>query len=193
MAAMNSTTDKREATMKKLGIDIGRVLIAPDAPDGKADTSFIGGSLEAALATPPYEGVFEAVPVLVELFKGQVWLVSKAGPRVQDKTRHWLRHHAFFERTGIAPDGLRFCLERPQKAQHCRELAITHFIDDRLDVLMHLEGVVPSRFLFGPQRKVQSSPGVTPILSWAHACAAVGSTFADPVHADEPRVSVGCE
>ena len=106
--------------MNRLGIDIDRVLIAPDAADGRADTSFIGGSLEAALATPPYEGMFETVPDLVKRFGGQVWLVSKAGPRVQEKTRQWLRHHRFFERTGIAPDHLRFCLERPQKAQHCR-------------------------------------------------------------------------
>lgn len=73
--------------MNRLGIDIGRVLIAPDAADGRADTSFLGGSLEAALATPPYEGMFETVPDLVKRFGGQVWLVSKAGPRVQEKTR----------------------------------------------------------------------------------------------------------
>jgi hypothetical protein len=55
--------------MNRLGIDIGRVLIAPDAVDGRADTSFIGGSLEAALATPPYEGMFETVPDLVKSFR----------------------------------------------------------------------------------------------------------------------------
>jgi hypothetical protein len=69
-----------------LGIDIGRVLISPD-PAGGGDTSFIGGSLEAALATPPYEGMFEALPALVQHFGGKVWLVSKARSRVEDKTR----------------------------------------------------------------------------------------------------------
>jgi hypothetical protein len=157
----------------KLGIDIGRVLIAPDAPNGGGDTSFIGGSLEAALETPPYEGMFDAVPELVRIFRGQVWLVSKAGPRVQEKTRCWLRHHSFFERTGIASDNLRFCLERPQKALHCRELAITHFVDDRPDVLGHLEGVVPNRFLFGPQKKPRRLRDVVPVLSWAAARAAI--------------------
>jgi hypothetical protein len=152
--------------MKKLGIDIGRVLIAPDAADGRADTSFIGGSMETALATPPYEGMFEVVPELVELFGGRVWLVSKAGPRVQEKTRQWLDLHRFFERTGIEPSNLRFCLERPQKALHCRELAITHFIDDRADVLACLEGVVPHRFLFGPQKKAHVEQGVVPVPTW---------------------------
>ena len=151
----------------KLGIDIGRVLISPDSQNGRADTSFIGGSLETAIATPPYEGMFEIVPKLVELFEGQVWLVSKAGPRVQEKTRCWLKHHAFFASTGIPADNLRFCLERPQKAQHCSELRITHFIDDRFDVLMYLEGVVPNRYLFGPQKaKVRCTPAITQVPSW---------------------------
>src|ERR1700749_5043025 len=115
-----------------LGIDIGRVLISPDPADG-GDTSFIGGSLEAALATPPYEGMFEAVPRLVELFGGRVWLVSKARQKMQEKTRLWLVRHRFFERTGIAAENLRFCLERPQKADHCRQLRLDHFIYDLLD------------------------------------------------------------
>lgn len=152
--------------MKRLGIDIGRVLIAPDAADGRADTSFIGGSLEASLATLPYDGMFETVPDLVKSFAGQVWLVSKAGPSVQDKTRHWLRHHRFFERTGISPDNLRFCRERPQKALHCKELAITHFIDDRSDVLGHLKDVVHNRYLFGPQKKPYVAPGIVAVPSW---------------------------
>ena len=162
--------------MKKLGIDIGRVLIAPDSADGRADTSFIGGSMEAALATPPYDGMFEAVPALVELFRGNVWLVSKAGPKVQEKTRRWLQHHAFFERTAIAQENLRFCLERPQKALHCRELGITHFIDDRPDVLAHLEGVVSHRFLFGPQKKAVTDRGIVAIPAWEQAAQAIVPT-----------------
>lgn len=161
----------------KLGLDIGRVLISPDAPGGRADTSFIGGSLADALATPPYDGMFDAVPALVEMFGGRVWLVSKAGPRVQEKTRHWLRHHAFFEHTGIPAQNLRFCLERPQKALHCRELGLTHFVDDRADVLEHLDGAVPHRFLFGPQKKAVALPGIVPIAGWPQALAAVAATM----------------
>jgi hypothetical protein len=169
MEPITTTRHDLEEPNMKLGIDIGRVLIAPDAPDGRADTSFIGGSLQDALATPPYDGMFDAVPRLVAHFEGRVWLVSKAGPRMQEKTRHWLRHHAFFERTGIPAGNLRFCLERPQKAQHCRELGITHFIDDRADVLGHLEGVVAHRFLFGSQRKPVTLAGLVPIAAWAQA------------------------
>lgn len=150
----------------KLGIDVGRVLISP-GDETAPDTSFIGGSLEDALRTPPYEGMFEVVPRLAERFEARVWIVSKCGPRVQERTRQWLRHHRFFERTGIDPANLRFCLQRPQKALHCAELGITHFIDDRLDVLDAMRDVVPERLLFGPQRSaVPDDAGVRPVAGW---------------------------
>jgi hypothetical protein len=164
---------KNNHRLPKLGIDIGRVLIAPEDADG-ADTSFIGGSLTDALKTPPYEGMFDAVAPLVAKFEGRVWLISKCGPSVQAKSRAWLQHHRFFERTGIAPANLRFCLQRPQKADHCRELGITHFIDDRPDVLRHLEGLVPNRYLFGPQRKPVTDAGLVLLPAWKDAAALVG-------------------
>ena len=112
-------------------------------------------------------------PVLaVERFDGRVWLVSKCGERVQQRTRKWLVHHRFFEATGIDPGNLRFCLQRPEKALHCRDLQITHFIDDRPDVLVALDGIVPHRYLFGPQRKA-APRGVVPVITWQEALLAV--------------------
>lgn len=147
-----------------LGIDIGRVIIAPDST-GDEDTSFFGGTTKHMLATPPSEGLYEVLPDIVRCFEGRVWLVSKARQRVQEKTRLWLAHQRFFERTGIAPSHLRFCLERAEKADHCRELGITHFIDDRQDVLHHLKGIVQHRYLFGPQPS-PAPPDVVPVESW---------------------------
>lgn len=135
----------------RLGIDVGRVLISP-GDESKPDTSFIGGSLEHALNTPPYEGMFDVVPALVSRFEGRVWIVSKCGRRIQERTMRWFDHHRFFERTGIASRNVRFCLKRSDKALHCRELGITHFIDDRSDVLEPMVGLVPNLYLFGPQR-----------------------------------------
>lgn len=61
---------------------------------------------------------------------------------------------------------VRFCRERPQKAPICAELGITHFIDDRADVLEPMCGIVANRFLFGPQR----APAVASTRSlWASA------------------------
>jgi hypothetical protein len=160
-------------TGNKLGIDVGRVLITPDDA-GTADTSFLGGSLEDAMRTPAFEGMFEHLPAMVARFDGQACLVSKAGPRVQEKTRLWLRHHDFHARTGVPQQEVYFCRERREKAAICERLRVTHFIDDRADVLIHLQHVVAHRYLFGPQRPGTVVPsGVTPVGDWAAAQAAL--------------------
>lgn len=132
--------------MHRLGIDIGRVII--DGSSGTGDTSFFSGDTTAMLRTPAVPGAFEAITRLVRLFDGQAWLVSKCGPRVQRRSLEWLRHHRFFERTGIAEGNVRFCLQRPEKALRCAELGITHFVDDKPDVIAAIEGVVAYRYLF---------------------------------------------
>lgn len=147
-----------------LGIDVGRVLISP-GDSTKPDTSFLHGPLEAALDTPPYDDMFDVVPGLVERFEGRAWIVSKCGPRIQQRTLQWFAHHRFFERTDIPRGNVRFCLQRPEKALHCRELGITHFIDDRADVLEPMAGIVPNRYLFGPQRG-RIPAGMRPVMTW---------------------------
>jgi hypothetical protein len=147
----------------RLGVDIGRVIIAGDGPD----TSFVGGSEEDALRAPAIAGAFEALARLRVRFDGRVWLVSKCGARVQARTHAWLDHHRFFEETGIERAHLRFCRARHEKAPICGELRITCFIDDRLDVLDALEGIVTTRLLFGSN--VSSTPGVTAVPDWIEA------------------------
>ena len=161
----------------KLGIDVGRVLISP-GDESSPDTSFIGGSPEDALRTPAYDGMFEELPGLVAQFRGQVWIVSKCGARVRQRTLDWFAHHSFFERTGIDPVRVRFCRERPQKAGICAELGITHFVDDRLDVLEPMRDIVRWRFLFGPQReKVRAEAGLVEVADWPGASRAVRSAM----------------
>jgi hypothetical protein len=95
-------------------------------------------------------------------------------PKVQAKTLRWLDHWRFWTATGIPPDHIRFCRERRDKAIHCADLAITHFIDDRVDVLTHLVGLVPELFLFGKDwRDRAAPPWATPVFTWADAEAAV--------------------
>lgn len=150
-----------------LGVDIGRVLIGP-VLDGQADTSFLGGTFERAMETPPSPGAFDAMASLVEAFVGRVYLVSKCGSSVQDKTWHWLRHQGFWEATGMKPKNVRFCLRRPEKAGICAELGITHFVDDRVDIIASLDGVVATRILFGEQDTcVQVPRGAHVALNWA--------------------------
>jgi hypothetical protein len=171
--------DAGRDTSGGLGVDIGRVIISGRAPRGSADTTFFTGDTAQMLRTPEVDGAVETIAGLVELFGGRVWLVSKCGVRVQAKTVRWLTHHRFTERTGIPPQHWRFVRQRPEKAGHCAELGITHFVDDALEVHEALRPVVPHRYLFGPQ----SGPvpdWVVPTPTWAEADAAIRATLAHP-------------
>ncbi|MEU8899579.1 hypothetical protein [Nocardia sp. NPDC048505] len=123
---------------------------------GDADTVFLDGGFDEAMRTPPSPGAFEVLARLSESFGGRVWVISKCGPRVQQRTRQWLDHHRFYARTGVPEGNLRFCLKRAQKAGHCAELGITHMIDDRIEVHEALRDLVPHLYLFGAQ--TQSVP-----------------------------------
>ena len=168
----NERTNTRppDGRHRRLGVDIGRVIIAGGGPGG-GDTQFFSGDTARMLATPAVPGAFATLARLVPQFD-EVWLVSKCGERVQRSTRLWLDHHDFAGRTGIPCGNLRFCLRRPDKAIHCAELGITHFVDDKLDVHEALRGVVEHRYLFGPQR-VSAPAWVEHTRTWPEVEAAV--------------------
>ena len=135
----------RRGLADSLGIDIGGVIITPARKAG--DTSFFSSDY---LATPPIEDAFETIAGLARLrFGAHVHLVSTCGPGVEAKTRAWLVHHGFHDITGVPAERLHFCRARADKAPICKRLGITHFIDDRLEVLGYLT-TVPHRFLFQP-------------------------------------------
>jgi hypothetical protein len=160
----------------RLGIDIGKVIInGPAHPEG-GDTAFFTGDTARMLRTPAMPGSFEAIARLVTLFGGRVWIVSKCGERVRRRSRQWLEHHDFAGRTGIPPGHVRFCLRRADKAIHCAELGITHFVDDTLEVHEALRGLVPHLYLFGPQ--AAPPPWTVPTPTWADAEAAITATLA---------------
>ena len=131
--------------MDVLGIDIGGVIIQRIDPD--ADTSFQNDFVK----TPPVEGAIETIAEIVDLrFAEHVFLISKCGPEVEALTVQWLEAHSFFQNSKIPVGNIRFCRERAEKALICEALGITHFIDDRLEVLSHLK-TVPNLYLFQPR------------------------------------------
>ncbi|MEV6058686.1 hypothetical protein AB0L62_01660 [Nocardia asteroides] len=135
----------------RLGVDFGRVIQGAALTPGAADTVFLSGGYAEAMRTPPTPGAFEVLARLVPRFAGQAWVISKCGPRIEERTRQWLDHHDFAARTGIPRENLRFCRTRADKAPHCAELGITHMIDDRPDVHRALRALVPRLYLFGAQ------------------------------------------
>lgn len=161
----------------RLGIDIGRVIIDGSSHPNGGDTAFFDGDETTMLATPEMPGAFDAIAQLVDVFDGQVWLVSKCGPRVRARTERWLAAHHFHGHTGVAPTHMRFCRRRPEKRQHCLDLGLTHFVDDHPEVHRAILGTVDHQFFFGPQRKPVPDYGVH-VSDWRVARDAIRDTLA---------------
>lgn len=147
-------------------------------PSGEADTVFPSGGLEQALRSPATEDAFEVLARLVRRFEGRVWVISKCGERVQQRTLAWLDYHNFCAETGISRDNVRFCRRRADKAVICAELGITHMIDDRLDVHQALRDLVPYLYLFG--RQSEPAPAwVRHTPTWSDVEAAITADTAE--------------
>ncbi len=131
------------------------------------------------MRSPPVEAAFESLGRLCLRFGGRVWLVSKCGARVQERTRRWLDRHLFFQTTGIPYGQLRFCQERREKAPICKDLGVGLFVDDRLDVLGAMQGIVEHRFQFGAS---SAPPGIVPVPTWPAAEEAILAALSDSPH-----------
>ena len=100
---------------ESLGVDIGGVIV-PRVRERDEDTALRSDFFE----TQPIPEAFEVLRQLVDhRFGNRVFIVSKAGPRGQAKTRRWLKHDRFYAATGIKPKHVHFCLERHHKAGIC--------------------------------------------------------------------------
>jgi hypothetical protein len=126
-------------------------------------------------------GAVDTIARLVDRFGGQVWLVSKCGQRVEQRTRRWLAGHDFFARTGMDPEHLRFCRQRADKRIHCVQLGLTHFIDDHPEVHEHIRDAVEWQCFFGPQRRPVPDYGVH-APTWADVERLITLTQAEPAH-----------
>lgn len=159
-----------------LGIDIGGVLV--DRVAEGEDTSFFGSR---PLDTPAVQGCHEAITQLLEAFQYRVHIVSKAGPSVSALSRKWLALQGLAGRDGIDPANLHFVRKRPDKHLICDRLGVTHFIDDRLDVLEHLASV-EHKILFVGGLGIHEPPRAVPrdvlvVDSWPAVLARIAATL----------------
>lgn len=135
---------------KALGVDLGGVILdwAPYKDTGLAFSS------DNYLQTPAVEKVIESLAQLNSgRFQNQVFIISKHDHYGPGRMLEWLDHQDFYTKTGIPRECLIFCTERSEKAEICKKLNIDYFVDDRLEVLSHLVGVVEHLYLFHPSEK----------------------------------------
>lgn len=155
-------------TKKALGVDIGNVIINNRLNDPEVNK--VDETVYAAF--PPSEGVFEALKTLNSYFDDEVYLLSKCTEWAQEQILLWLKAHDFYAKTGIKQESVYFVRQRHEKDGVCRKLGITHFVDDRLEVLSHMVESTPNLILFQPDKdeinKFEEFLGkVTVVNSWA--------------------------
>ncbi len=133
-------------TKKALGVDIGNVIINNRLID--PEVKEVDEAVYAAF--PPSEGVFNSLKPLNDYFNCEVYLISKCTEWAQEQILLWLKAHDFYTKTGIKEANIYFVRQRHEKDGVCRKLGITHFIDDRLEVLSHMIESTPNLILFQP-------------------------------------------
>jgi hypothetical protein len=129
-----------------LGVDVGGVIIDFIPYGSDSPLSFSGDNY---LQTPEIPGAIESLQKLNEgRFSGNIFLVSRFGPQGPERVQKWLKNKDFQNITGIPKDHLYQCAERHEKRPIVEKLGITHFVDDRAEILADLVGLVPHRYLF---------------------------------------------
>lgn len=115
--------------IEKFGTDIGGVLAAHATLELLEQP---GGHL----AVPEIEGAFDAVRQLrQEKFGNEAYVISMCDEEIEVRSREWLTHTGFVERTGIEWDRIIYCRTFAEKAQIAGRIGLTHFVDDRLEVM----------------------------------------------------------
>lgn len=152
----------------RIGIDIGGVIIDREKNDN-SDTSLFGPNYLKALAVP--DAIRAIATINEHIFPNETYIISKCGANIERKSREWLKAQVFYEKTGILEEKVHFCRERADKAPIAHKLGLTHFIDDKLEVLGYMKDVVPNRILFNPNPSEMRRAGplggpVFPVFSW---------------------------
>eukprot|EP00439_Symbiodinium_sp_Y106_P060509 s309_g8.t4 len=140
--------------IRRIGFDIGGVIV-PHRED-REDAEDIAG-----LTREDYLQV-EAGPGALE----NVYIISKCGPETEARTREWMEHSGFFERTGIQRKNVHFCRDVKDKAPIVAKLELDGFVDDRIDVLrpmLSLPRVRPLLFMLNPEVS-QDVLGLSPVF-----------------------------
>lgn len=160
--------------MDVLGVDVEGVIIQR----GNNRNSAV--PLAEYLKRPAIPGAFDALKQLVThgFNPEYIHLVPKSSEQTEENITVWLDKQGFFGYTGISREHMAFCRRSVTKAHMCRKLKITHFVDDRLQVLGELYQSVPTiknLYLLNPAVEEvaahsQYQKKVIWFNDWSHLC-----------------------
>lgn len=132
-----------------VGTDLGGSII--DKAGENSRETFLGPQY---LMTSEVPAVFVTLRAMVEKTRGKdgkcnVYVISACETSLRKKAEWWLEHRQFSQQTGIPPENILFCDSRRAKAAMAAKLGITHFVDDRIEVLSQMPADM-EKFLFRP-------------------------------------------
>jgi hypothetical protein len=159
---LKSTIEKEESErrMYRLGLDFGNVIK-------------LSGERQ------PMDGVKEGIARLKSvMFGNRVYVVSRVDTNEHaDRVRAFLSDNGFLG--GLIPhENVFFCRQRNEKAPIVAGLGITHFVDDRTEVLSYM-ATVEHRFAMNPTAEQLSAfppENMKIVQNWPETVAAVLST-----------------
>lgn len=99
----------------------------------------------------PIPDAFRVIRRLIdEKFGDHSYIISKVNKDQEVRARAFVNRPDFKEMVGIPIERIHFCRERHEKGPICRRLELTHFVDDRPQVMVHMPDSVTHRILFQP-------------------------------------------
>ena len=125
-----------------LGIDIGGVVTKIPIGSNR-DDSFLG---KDPLLTPKMEDSFTVISELAKQYR--IVFITRAGGPTRRALADWFRDQQFFESTELSMGRVFYTSTRDEKIGVAMDQGVTHFIDDRLEVLMGMLGIVPNLIAF---------------------------------------------
>lgn len=153
----------------KLGLDFGGVICQEVGLRMSLDPQ--------ALSRPMVDFAIDALTVLRYFFKERIHIISRCSEPSEPIIRTWLQNNNIFD--FVNPERLHFVRERKDKAPICAELGITHFVDNRLEVLEHMT-MVANRYALNPDYLLAGNQVPYPIIAcraWPLVVTSILSTF----------------
>lgn len=130
-----------------------------------------GSTLDEYRAAPE---TAHAIPSLAWLVRAKrfkrVLLISQCSPELEKVKRQWFIDRDVYDRTELSEGDVYFCRKPEDKAMICRTNAVTHFVDDRIEILRHAL-MVPHLYAFNPSpAEFDQHPGlrgtITTVKDW---------------------------
>lgn len=112
----------------KIGIDINGVLSNNKVPHYTVGNCSVFSVMKDAI---------RVVKKIVETYGAEnIYIISRVRTHhLSMVTGIWLEHHDILKKTNILLDNIYICYQLKDKAKLAAKLKLTHFIDDRLEVL----------------------------------------------------------